>query len=550
MQTLEILEAYTLKANGERIHVAQVAIHTQQRRESPQQSLYDDLRQKVIIFPRVAGGDSIVLTARWRQVQHYIPGQVFLSQFYDRGHVIEDASETIVAPKDFPLYVEAHDLDVETVERGDAIVRTSRYASASVQPDDQRVLIDPDDHGPRLYVSSMRSYEELGRAYAELALPKIAVTPAIESLARDLTMGVTERREQAQRLYNWVSRNIRYVALEFGQSAIVPHDADSVLDRRYGDCKDHSVLLMALLKAIGIESEIVLIDADNKYTLSTVPRISQFNHVIVYLPELDLYVDATPGVAPFGVLPFDEYGKPVVHAVRSGVVVRRTPVMPPSSLTLKSNARFDGDGKIIEDSTIEADGAFSIAFRNSAQAIQSQGSSRYIAARVPQDNATGGFELDDPLKLEPRYAITSHVEFEASPDWLSGHARFGMRRSVIPTPFPGDFLMGPLSQQGLNGDEPTACYSGHVIEELSFLAPPGRRFAARPEDVRIATANLEFTSRWSSEGDKFIQHREFRSQIDQALCTGDVRRETHKAMIQIGEYYRRATLWLEPEVTR
>ena len=42
----------------------------------------------------------------------------------------------------------------------------------------------------------------------------------------------------------------------------------------------------------GLASEIVLIDADNKYTLSTVPKISQFNHVIVYLPEFDLYVDA------------------------------------------------------------------------------------------------------------------------------------------------------------------------------------------------------------------------------------------------------------------
>ena len=44
-----------------------------------------------------------------------------------------------------------------------------------------------------------------------------------------------------------------------------------------------------------------------------------------------------------------------------------------------------------------------------------------------------------------------------------------------------------------------------------------------------------------------LQHREFRSELDQALCTGEVRKETHKALIQIGEYYRRATLWLAPK---
>lgn len=549
-QTIEILEAYTLKTNGEKIPVAPDAIHTQQRRESPQQSLYDDLRQKVIIFPNVAGGDSVVLTARWKQLQHYIPGQFFLSQSYSRWHVVEDARETIVAPKDFPLYVESHDVDVETIERGDTIIRTSRYASSSPQLD-APALIDPDDHEPRLYVSSMRTYEELGRAYAELALPKIAATPAIDALARDLTAGVTDKREQAQRLYNWVSRNIRYVALEFGQSSIIPHDAASVLERRYGDCKDHSVLLMALLKARGIESEIVLIDADNKYTFSTVPRISQFNHVIVYLPEFDLYVDATPRVAPFGVLPFGEYGKPVVHAIRSGRVVRRTPVMPPTTLTLRSDAHFSSDGKVIEDSTIEADGTFSIAFRNSAQAIQSQGFARYIAngMRSSGYGASGTFDFADPLELQPSYAIKSHIEYEPRPEWLSGDANFGMRRAFVMTPFPGDFLMGPLSQRGWTQDDPTACYSGRVVEEMSFAPPPGRRFASLPEDIRIATANLEFTSRWSADGDRFIQHREFRSQIDQPLCTNDVRRNTYKAMIQIGDYYRRATLSLQPEQT-
>ena len=502
----------------------------------------------MLIFPNVAGGDSIVLTARWRQLQHYIPGQFFLSEFYSRGHAIEDARESVVAPKDFPLHVESHDLEVETLDTGDTVTRRWRYATANVQSDEPP-LIDPDEQGPQVYMSSLKSYDELGRAYADLVLPKIAVTPAIEALANDVTAGTADRREQAQRLYNWVSRNIRYVALEFGMGSIIPHDAGSVLGRFYGDCKDHSVLLVALLKAKGIESEVVLIDADNKYTLSTIPRMSQFNHVIVYIPEMDLYVDATAGVAPFGILPFGEYGKPVVHAVRTGEVVRRTPVLPATTLTLKSDAHFNDDGKVIEDSTIEAAGAFSIAFRNSAQAIQSERPSRYIAARVQRSGygASGTFDFADPLKLEPKYTIKSHIEYEARPDWLSGNTSFGMRRAFVSAPFPGDFLTGPLSQRGLSEDEPTVCYSGLVIEELSFAPPPGRRFAALPEDIRVATANLEFTSRWSTMGDRFIQHREFRSEIDQPLCTGEVRRDTYKALIQIGEYYRRAALWLAPE---
>ena len=201
MQTLEIVEAYTLKANGARINVSPDAIHVQQRRESPQQSLYNDLRQKVIIFPNVAGGDSIVLTARWRQVEHYIPGQFFLSEVYARGHAIEDASESVVTPKDFPLHVENHGLDIETLETGDTITRRWRHGSKGALPDELR-LVDPDDVGPRVHISSLKSYEELGRVYGELVSPKIAVTPAIEMLARDVTASAQDRRAQAERIYN------------------------------------------------------------------------------------------------------------------------------------------------------------------------------------------------------------------------------------------------------------------------------------------------------------------------------------------------------------
>ena len=549
MQTLEIVEAYTLKPDGRRLPVAPDAIHLQQRRESPQQSLYNDLRQKVVIFPSVAGGDSIVLTARWHQVQHYIPGHFFFAEQVPTDGVIEDGSETIIAPKDILLHVERDGGDFAIEERGDTVHYRWRYTSSGAPTGEREPWIDPDHYGQRLFISSLKSYEELGRVYAEVALPKVAVTPAIQELADELTAGITEKREQARRLYEWVSRNIRFVALEFGASSIIPHEAGSVLERGYGDCKDHSVLLMALLKAKGIASELVLIDTGTKYTLTSVPMVAQFNHVIVYLPAFDLYVDATAAVAPFGVLPFGQHGKPVVHAIMSGDVVRRTPVLQPTTLRLTSDAHFESDGTRVEDSTIEADGPFSIAIRRSRMAIQSEGPSRYVAARMQRSGfgATGTFDFADPLALGPSYTIRSRTRYEPRPEWLSGKEAFGMPRAFVSTPFPGEFLMGPLSQRGLREDEPTVCYSGSILEEMSLVPPPGRRFAERPEDIRIATANLEFTSRWSEVGDKLIQHRSFTSRIDQPLCTGEVRKETHKALIEIGEYYRRAVLHLAPE---
>ena len=115
----------------------------------------------------------------------------------------------------------------------------------------------------------------------------------------------------------------RYVAIELGRGSFVPHDADTVIAKGYGDCKDHDVLLQALLKAKGIDAESILINATNAYSLSEAPSFAQLDHVITYLPEFAVYLDASTPVAPFDVLPLQEYGKPAVRASRKTAGLER-----------------------------------------------------------------------------------------------------------------------------------------------------------------------------------------------------------------------------------
>jgi hypothetical protein len=119
----------------------------------------------------------------------------------------------------------------------------------------------------------------------------------------------------------------RYVAIFLGNGGYVPHDAATILENRYGDCKDHAVLLEALLKAKGIASVPVLINLTNRYRLPEAATPAAFNHALTYLPEFDLYVDLTAGVAPFGTLLANEYGKPVAVAADSGAGVKTLPLV-------------------------------------------------------------------------------------------------------------------------------------------------------------------------------------------------------------------------------
>jgi transglutaminase-like putative cysteine protease len=54
---------------------------------------------------------------------------------------------------------------------------------------------------------------------------RISVTPKIRAQANSITSGISDRREQARAIYEWVSQHIRYVGIEFGEGSILPHDA-------------------------------------------------------------------------------------------------------------------------------------------------------------------------------------------------------------------------------------------------------------------------------------------------------------------------------------
>jgi hypothetical protein len=71
------------------------------------------------------------------------------------------------------------------------------------------------------------------------------------------------------------------VAIELGIGGQQPHRAADVFAHRYGDCKDKSTLMTAMLKEIGVESDYVLINTvRGAVTTATSPNL-YFDHAIM-----------------------------------------------------------------------------------------------------------------------------------------------------------------------------------------------------------------------------------------------------------------------------
>ena len=410
METAEILEAFTRKADGKILEVDRTQIFPQAPPGSSQLPMFNDRKQKVIVFPDLSAEDTLVYTIKQTHKAPFA-GQFFFGGVFLRGVAFEDVRVNVTLPQAMTAHVEVQGVEHQVEESGESITHKFLYRNPR-PPVAEPAALSPWDTEPHYIISTFPDYAAVAAAYRRMAAGKAAVTPRIQALADEITTGTSDRREQAQRIYDWVSKHIRYVAVVLGNGGYEPHEAIKILEKGYGDCKDHVVLLEALLKAKGIASLPVLIDSGNRYRAPETATPAVFNHVISFLPEFDLYADSTAGVAPFGILPVTEYGKRVALATEPGGSLTMLPlvVAEDDEEKLQTTAQLMADGTVSGQSTTGASGPFGIKLRGLAASVEVGGPERWAQSYFKSLGWRGkaSFQFDPPRdRLAPDYAFSA-----------------------------------------------------------------------------------------------------------------------------------------------
>ena len=89
---------------------------------------------------------------------------------------------------------------------------------------------------------------------------------------------------------------VRYVGLLLGEGAYVPASADQTWQRKFGDCKGKTALLLALLDRLGVAAEPMLASFQlNNGLGERLPSLAVFDHVLVRakIGGTSYYLDAT-----------------------------------------------------------------------------------------------------------------------------------------------------------------------------------------------------------------------------------------------------------------
>ena len=290
---------------------------------------------------------------------------------------------------------------------------------------------------PEIVFTSFGSWNDVASWWWQLAKDRLAPSGAIADLAKEQTRGASTPREKVSALFGFVAGRVRYLNVSFGIGRMQPRFASSVLQNRYGDCKDKHALLAALAESVGLDVRPALVTSTRAGLRDDAPGPWQFDHVISVLrlgpdPSDWLWMDSTNAFAPPGVLS-------PAYRDRQALVIepdgRGTRVRTPADLPFVARLDVTARGTLGLDNVLRARMTWSfhsdleVQLRGGIAGLPQSEHVRFARALCTdwQDAKVENVALSDPADL----ASPLRVEFDVE---QSLPACPGERRLWVPLP--------------------------------------------------------------------------------------------------------------------
>jgi hypothetical protein len=147
---------------------------------------------------------------------------------------------------------------------------------------------------------SMSSWQEFGHFLHQLYEGRQQLGPETKAKVQEIKARSASTEELVLNMFDYLAQSTRYVSVQLGIGGWQPFDAAYVEKNKYGDCKALSNFMMALLREAGVESHpVVTWLGEDPPELDEDFAFSPFNHVILYVPALDWWMDCTSKTRPY-----------------------------------------------------------------------------------------------------------------------------------------------------------------------------------------------------------------------------------------------------------
>lgn len=476
--------------------------------------MYSDLRQKIVTVRGLRPGDTLAYRVTWTTHTPVAPGHFWTSFGLVDDAVVLDQRITIDVPRSRHVQVKSTSVEPEVTEAGDRRVYRWRHANPAVDTARSR----PRRDRPRsMYVTTFRSWDEVGRWYADLVRDRAVPTARIRQTADSLVRGRLTLRDSIAALYHFVSAEFRYVSLSFGVGRYQPHPAAEVLANQYGDCKDKHVLLAALLAAINVRAEPALISSTTDIE-PDVPSPSQFDHLITFVvtPQDSMWLDATPGVAPYQLLLLPLRDKHALVISSAGAArLLRTPANPPFAVfdSVGVTGEITDVGGVRASVTYVLRGDIEVLVRGFLRQLPPEQWTDF-ARSMTQNAGLAGNVTDaqggDPRATTAPFQFTHRLDQSTPATWLD-------RRAELVLPLPRNHTADTSAADTIE----LGVVTRHVMQAVLRL-PPGMT-ARLPLPVSASRPYADYRATYAMDGATISARRELT--VKQAKVAPSLRRD-------------------------
>jgi len=284
-----VLHSVVLLRGGRTIDELPLAtIRVIDKEDESDEGIYDGTRSALVILSDVRPGDLLDYSWSVRGANPILGGK-FADEFNLTAstptHLIR---HRLICPASRPLHFSVK----PRIENGEYI-----WESRDVPPIDvEDQLPDWFDPYTHVQVSEFGSWAEVGQWAVQLFAIDDRSRAAVHAVAQTLLS--VHPKDPVTAAIRFVQDDIRYLGIEMGRNSHEPHQPADVLTQRWGDCKDKSLLLAALLRELGVEAYPAMVNTNLRHEIDAqLPSPFLFDHVItqVVVKGKTYWVDGTLG---------------------------------------------------------------------------------------------------------------------------------------------------------------------------------------------------------------------------------------------------------------
>lgn len=394
------------------------------------------------------------------------------------------------------------------------VVRKGALSSIELSADNVEPLVLPKgapmryQYGRLLELTDLPSWSGVVTLLAPLyaKAETLPANGAVQSEIARIKAASPDPKTRAEAALALVQDRVRYVFLGMNDGGLVPADAETTWSRRFGDCKGKTVLLLAMLHALGIDAVPVLVSTTLGDGLDKrLPEIALFDHVLVratiggriyWLDGTRVGDRALDGIET----PDLKWGLPLAPGNAALLAMRPTPYDRPQTdvvIRIDATGGLSTPAPVHIERVVRGDEAVgtNLALANLAGDTRDRALREFWKQRynfVDPKTVTTSY---DPVARTLTFVMDGTTKMDWNDGWYEAdHVWVG---------YTADFSRDP----GPDSDAPYAVgYPGYThVTETILLPPKAGTFTITPgSDVDQTVAGIEYHRQSKIDGDRFV----------------------------------------------